>query len=46
MDKLASNWQNYAQVRLQPKFAFGIRVQSLILFRVDCHYLIWLWQVV
>jgi len=25
MDKLAINWQNFAQVRLQLKFAFNIR---------------------
>jgi len=29
MDKLAINWQNYAQVRLQLKFALRIRPLNL-----------------
>jgi len=30
MDKLAINWQNFAQVGLQLKFDFGIRLLAIL----------------
>jgi len=34
-DKLALNWQNLAQVRLQPKFAFIIRPEDFLIIVFD-----------